>query len=162
WPSRRREEAWRSTQDIRFVGEPPQDDSFEDRRQGPSASIPEAVFVQSIERNEPGSVASLSGLRPEYGITLSTMPNATPARSTPCSTSVERVLAILEYLDGSNRGFNISEISRKLRIPKSSAHVIMLTLERLGYVSKTSGDRNYSLGLKAYALGQKMVRTLSL
>ena len=71
------------------------------------------------------------------------------------------MLAILEYLDGSIRGLNISEISRRLMIPKSSAHVIVLTLERLGYVRKDAGERNYSLGMKAYALGQKMVRTLS-
>ena len=88
--------------------------------------------------------------------------NASEPRRTPASNAVERVLAILEYLDGSDRGFNISEISRKLRIPKSSAHVIILTLERLGYVRKSAGERNYSLGLKAYALGQKMMRMLSL
>ena len=38
----------------------------------------------------------------------------------------------------------------------------MRTLERLGYVRKTAGDRNYSLGLKAYALGHKLVRAMSL
>src|SRR5215467_11219712 len=73
-----------------------------------------------------------------------------------------RVISILEYLDGSIRGLNVSEISRKLMIPKSSAHVIILTLERLGYLRKGIGERNYSLGMKAYALGQKMVKTLSL
>jgi len=78
------------------------------------------------------------------------------------SAAVARVLAILEYLDGSSRGLNISEIGRRLRIPKSSAHVIIRTLERLGYVRKTVGDRNYSLGLKAYALGHRLIRAMSL
>ena len=54
----------------------------------------------------------------------------------PTATSVERALSILECLDSSSRGLNISEISRKLGIPKSSAHVIILTLEKLGYVQK--------------------------
>ena len=51
----------------------------------------------------------------------------------PNATSVERTLAVLECLESSRRGLNISEISRKLGIPKSSTHVIVLTLERLGY-----------------------------
>src|ERR1700724_1742470 len=48
------------------------------------------------------------------------------------ATSIERAFAILEFLDGSRRGWNISELSRKLRIPKSTTHVIVLTLQRLG------------------------------
>ncbi len=78
------------------------------------------------------------------------------------ATAVERALAILEYLDGSRRGLNISEISRKLSIPKSSAHVIIITLERLGYIQKRTDSLHYTLGLKAYGLGQGMVRGLSI
>ena len=80
----------------------------------------------------------------------------------PNATAVERALAILECLDGSRRGLNISEISRKLDIPKSSAHVIILTLERLGYVQKKSDSLNYSLGLRAYGLGMGMMKNLSI
>lgn len=80
----------------------------------------------------------------------------------PNATAVERSLAILECLDGSRRGLNISEISRKLGIPKSSTHVIILTLERLGYVQKRPDTLNYALGLKAYGLGQGMMRNLSI
>jgi hypothetical protein len=50
------------------------------------------------------------------------------------------------------RGLYIPEVSRRLRLPKSSAHVIVLTLERLGYVQKRAGTLHCSLGLKAYAL----------
>src|SRR5437868_4938193 len=64
---------------------------------------------------------------------------AAEARVTPRkdlhATSVERAFAILEFLDGSRRGWNISELSRKLRIPKSTTHVIVLTLARLGYLT---------------------------
>ena len=90
------------------------------------------------------------------------MPDPHPTSGTPSATAVQRALAILEYLDSSRRGLNISEISRKLNIPKSSAHVIVLTLERLGYIHKEVGSLNYSLGLKAYGLGQGMMKTLSL
>jgi DNA-binding IclR family transcriptional regulator len=78
------------------------------------------------------------------------------------ASSVERALAILECLDNSRRGLNISEISRKLKIPKSSAHVIMVTLERLGYVQKRSESLHYTLGLKAYGLGHGMMKSLSI
>lgn len=80
----------------------------------------------------------------------------------PNAASVERAIAILEYLDSSRRGLNISEISRKLNIPKSSAHVIIVTLERLGYVQKKDDSLHYTLGLKAYGLGLGMMKSLSL
>ena len=76
--------------------------------------------------------------------------------------NVARALAILEALDSSRRGLNISEISRKLKIPKSSAHVIVLTLEKLDYIQKPPGTRRYSLGLKAYGLGQAMLKSFLL
>lgn len=80
----------------------------------------------------------------------------------PNASSVERAIAILECLDSSRRGLNISEISRKLGIPKSSAHVIVVTLERLGYIHKRDESLNYTLGLKAYGLGMGMMKSLSL
>jgi DNA-binding IclR family transcriptional regulator len=81
--------------------------------------------------------------------------------SVPNATSVERTLAVLECLESSRRGLNISEISRKLGIPKSSTHVIVITLERLGYVQKRADSINYTLGLRAYGLGLGMMKNLS-
>ncbi len=78
------------------------------------------------------------------------------------ATSVERALAILEFLDGARRGWNISEISRKLQIPKSSTHVLVRTLERQGYLKREPGSRGYTLGLKLYGLGRGVMRNLSL
>ncbi len=80
----------------------------------------------------------------------------------PHATMVARAMKIMETLDSSRRGLNISEISRKLGIPKSSTHVIILTLEELDYVHKASTTRRYSLGLRAYGLGQTMMKSLSM
>src|ERR1700704_4443661 len=80
----------------------------------------------------------------------------------PNATAVERALSILEYLDSSRRGLNISEISRKLEIPKSSTHVIVVTLERMGYVQRRADSLNYHLGLKAYGLGRGMMKNISI
>jgi DNA-binding IclR family transcriptional regulator len=70
-------------------------------------------------------------------------------------------MAILECLDTSRRGLNISEVSRKLEMPKSSVHVLMVTLERLGYIRRAPNGRDFCLALKTYALGQKMARMVS-
>jgi DNA-binding IclR family transcriptional regulator len=80
----------------------------------------------------------------------------------PYATSIERAFAILEVLDGTRRGWNISEMSRKLRIPKSSAHVIVLTLERLGYIKRDPSSRRYQLGLKICGLGRGLMKNLAL
>ena len=64
-------------------------------------------------------------------------------------------------LDSSKRGLNISELGRRLAIPKSSAHVIVLTRERLGYVERKPDSLNYHLGLKAYGLGRGVMKNLS-
>jgi len=75
--------------------------------------------------------------------------------------SVARAMHILEMLDGSSRGMSISEISRRLCIPKSTTHLIVLTLEGLGYINKS--PRNlYELSLKAYTLGRERMEGMSL
>jgi DNA-binding IclR family transcriptional regulator len=79
----------------------------------------------------------------------------------PNATAVERALSILDCLDSSKRGLNISELSRRLEIPKSSTHVIVVTLERLGYLERKTTSLNYHLGLKAYGLGRGMMKNLS-
>jgi len=84
------------------------------------------------------------------------------APETPNATGVERTIAILECLDTTRRGLNISEVSRKIKIPKSSAHVLMVTLERVGYVRRAPNGRDFVLDLKAYALGQRMAKTISI
>jgi DNA-binding IclR family transcriptional regulator len=64
--------------------------------------------------------------------------------------SVQRAFAILEFLGDSHRRWNISELSRRLGIPKSTTHVLMTTLERLGYITREGGRRNYTAAVKFY------------
>jgi len=78
----------------------------------------------------------------------------------PNSTAVQRALSVLEQLDSSLRGLNISKISRQLEIPKSSAHVIVVTLERLGYVQRKPDSLNYRLAKGTAAPGGQGVHLL--
>jgi DNA-binding IclR family transcriptional regulator len=81
---------------------------------------------------------------------------------TPTSAGVVRALAILECLDNARRGLNISEVSRRLDIPKSSTHVLMITMERLGYIRRCANNRDFCLALKTYALGHRMSRCVAI
>lgn len=68
------------------------------------------------------------------------------------SVSVERVMAILELLSAAAHGKSLSQISQRLNIPRSTAHVFIVTLLRLGYVQQSAGGHSYSLGVKARML----------
>jgi DNA-binding IclR family transcriptional regulator len=69
------------------------------------------------------------------------------------SNSVRRALAILELLHNSPRALSLSEISRVLALPKSTASLLLATLESVGYLTRHVDDRRYSPSLKAYGLG---------
>lgn len=72
--------------------------------------------------------------------------------------AVERAFAMLEALDYSRSGMNIADLSRKLAIPRSTAHTIALTLERCGYLTRDASQRNCMLSSKAYMLGRDAIR----
>ena len=55
--------------------------------------------------------------------------------------SATRVLDLLEMLALANEHVGVSEISRRLGIPKSSTHMLMSTLEGRGYVIGDDGRR---------------------
>lgn len=73
--------------------------------------------------------------------------------------AVERAFAMMEALDRSRQGMNIADLSRKLAIPRSTAHTIALTLERCGYLSRDASKRNCMLSGKAYLLGRESIRS---
>jgi DNA-binding IclR family transcriptional regulator len=77
------------------------------------------------------------------------------ASKTPSAGSVERAFTILELLNSSRRGWNISEMSRKLGIPKSTTHVLVSTLDQLGYIKQYQSSRRFQLSPKMFGLGRK-------
>jgi DNA-binding IclR family transcriptional regulator len=84
------------------------------------------------------------------------------ANSSARSASIERGMAILELLDASVHGCTLSQISQRLHIPRSTAHVLIVTLKRLGYVQQTTNGHLFSLGTKAQLLGSSPAGCLQL
>lgn len=76
--------------------------------------------------------------------------------------SVERALSVLQCLGQSKRGFSISEIGRRLKIPKSSAHLILTTLERRGFLQKNTQTGKYHFGLQLVSLSRSALENLDL
>ncbi len=76
-----------------------------------------------------------------------------PAAESP-SHAVDRTIAILEAVSAHATGMSNAEISRKLRIPKSSASYILRSLEKHGYLRRDGASGKYRLGLKVLNLGR--------
>jgi DNA-binding IclR family transcriptional regulator len=70
------------------------------------------------------------------------------------SVAVERALSMLEAVAHEPNGLSNAEISRQLKVPKSSASYILRTLEKHGYVKRDSADGKYRVGLKILSLSR--------
>jgi DNA-binding IclR family transcriptional regulator len=66
--------------------------------------------------------------------------------------TVERTLSILETVAHSTSGLTNSDISRRLKLPKSSASYILRILEHRGYLTRETNSGKYRLGLKLMGL----------
>jgi IclR family transcriptional regulator, KDG regulon repressor len=78
------------------------------------------------------------------------------------SNSVRRALAILELLHGSPRALSLSEISRMLALPKSTASLLLVTLENVGYITRDAEKKRYLSSVKVYSLGFGLLSQLEL
>jgi DNA-binding IclR family transcriptional regulator len=76
---------------------------------------------------------------------------------TPSVPSVERSLAILEMISKARSGLTLPELSRRLGLPKSSTHCLLLTLERCGYLTRSGRSHRYMFGLKLFSLANMAI-----
>src|SRR6202030_1844094 len=77
-----------------------------------------------------------------------------PQPSDSPSVAVERALAMLESVAQEPEGLSNADISRKLKIPKSSASYILRTLEKQGYLNREPESGRYRVGLKVLSLSR--------
>lgn len=78
--------------------------------------------------------------------------NASTGPKTQSVPALERGLLILEYLAQSRRGVTLSQLTRKLQLPRSTGHALLLTYQRTGYVQRCDKTGRYCLGLRLQAL----------
>jgi DNA-binding IclR family transcriptional regulator len=74
------------------------------------------------------------------------------------TNSLERALAVLEVIAQTPGGLRNSDISRRVRIPKSTCTYILARLEQKGYLTKNSGTARYRIGLTPVALAHGALR----
>jgi DNA-binding IclR family transcriptional regulator len=77
------------------------------------------------------------------------------------SPSVERAVQILDFLTTHpGRGFTLSELSRRLRISKATAHGILTTLTDRALVQRHPDTNEYRLGAALVPMGTVAERTV--
>lgn len=76
--------------------------------------------------------------------------------------AIRRAISVFELLASSQRGLSLSEISRKLDLPKSSTHRILGTLEQSTCVHKNAETGRYYLGVKLIGLSKAIVEGMEL
>jgi DNA-binding IclR family transcriptional regulator len=75
--------------------------------------------------------------------------------------SLDRALAVLEFLGESDIPLSLAEICRAMSLHKSTAHRALMVLER-GMLLERTPDNRFRLGLKLYALGNRAVEQMDL
>lgn len=71
--------------------------------------------------------------------------------------SVCRAFEILELLSGKKQNLGISAISKAVGLTTSTTYGIVRTLVELGYLCQDEDTRKYSLGIKAFEVGNRFL-----
>jgi DNA-binding IclR family transcriptional regulator len=78
------------------------------------------------------------------------------------TNSLERALAILEMIERAPGGLRHAEISRQMRVPKSTCSYIVARLERRGYLARDEDTGRYRIGLSTLTLAHGALREVGL
>lgn len=76
--------------------------------------------------------------------------------------SVFRAVKILEYVADRRGVAGLTEISKGLGIHKSTAHGLIATLEKCGYMQQDPKTGKYALGIRVFEMGQAYIANLDL
>jgi DNA-binding IclR family transcriptional regulator len=84
-------------------------------------------------------------------------------RASPYQVQVlDRALAILDTLSAEGPDLSLGEVADKVGLHKSTAHRIIMVMERHKLIERNSANSRYRLGLKLFELGTKAVSKLDL
>jgi DNA-binding IclR family transcriptional regulator len=76
--------------------------------------------------------------------------------------SVGRAFAILEQFSRDERTLGLTVLANRVGLHKSTCFGLLHTLQQLGYIQQDADTGHYSLGLKAFELGQAYIDGLDL
>jgi DNA-binding IclR family transcriptional regulator len=76
--------------------------------------------------------------------------------------SLGRGLSILEQFSQGTRSLGITAIANRVGLPKSTCFGLLHTLQGLGYIQQDRETGQYSLGVKAFELGQAYITGVDL
>ena len=85
-----------------------------------------------------------------------------PAIKTRTVPALHRALGILELLTHSRAGLTLPELVEQSGMAKSSAHYLLVTLERRGYVRRSERTGRYLLGIRLFSLANSRLTGLEL
>jgi IclR family transcriptional regulator, KDG regulon repressor len=88
--------------------------------------------------------------------------NAVYMREQTAVKSAARTLDILGWLSEQRQSTSLADISRALRIPKSSALQLLRTLEGRQYVARDRATNRFRLGVRVLALGRAYAESVDL
>ncbi|MGH7777149.1 MAG: IclR family transcriptional regulator [Candidatus Dormibacterales bacterium] len=72
--------------------------------------------------------------------------------------SADRVLRVLETFTPHERDLSLTDIARRLDLPKSSVHRLLATLIEHGLVERDQLSRRYRLGIKLFEIGSTAIQ----
>jgi DNA-binding IclR family transcriptional regulator len=75
--------------------------------------------------------------------------------------AVEKAFAVLELLATDNRGYGLSEVSRSLNLPVSTAKSLLSTMLRCGYLNRDD-HRRYFLSMKLITTASRALNQIEL
>jgi DNA-binding IclR family transcriptional regulator len=81
---------------------------------------------------------------------------------TPSPPAIDRALGLLELLAHSHHGLTLAEVAERMGIPRSSAHTILLSLERRDWLRRSAKTRRYLFGPKLFSLASRALGGMSL
>lgn len=72
--------------------------------------------------------------------------------------SVTHALDLLEQFHGDVAELGVSDLSRRMQLPKNKVFRLLATLEHRNYIEQNKSTENYRLGLKTMEMGQMVIR----
>ena len=116
-------------------------------------------FITNSEATPEGRKGRSGGVQ-DSAVVPADATSAVPGSDAPApprsgTQSIERAVALLEFVGASERSLGLSEIARAVGLTPSTTHRLLRALVVAGYVEQEPTTEQYRLGLGIAVLGQR-------